>query len=266
MWLAAAIPLMLIAGATAVLVRTVPPLPGLLVAYGRKMPTMLSGPPEILYVGEGLNSSVAVSQFPGGVTSYHNAGKIQASSLPQDMRLQRMLGHLTTLAPRQATSVLVIGCGAGVTAGAVSVDPTVEKLTIAEIEPLVPRVVSTYFGEYNHHVDHESENADRPRRRTALPADDGSEVRRDHLRPARPVGQGRRGALHQRVLGAREAAPQSGRRRHGVRAALREQSRSGEERDRDVLRGVSQRRDLRQRVHGRGLRHGAARAARAGSD
>ena len=122
-WLAAAIPLMLIAGATAVLVRTVPPLPGLLVAYGRKMPTMLSGPPEILYVGEGLNSSVAVSEFPGGVTSYHNAGKIQASSLPQDMRLQRMLGHLTTLAPRQATSVLVIGCGAGVTAGAVSVDP-----------------------------------------------------------------------------------------------------------------------------------------------
>jgi spermidine synthase len=68
------------------------------------------------------------------------------------MRLQRMLGHLTTLSPKQAKSVLVIGCGAGVTAGAVSVDPSVEKLTIAEIEPLVPRVVSTYFGEFNHNV------------------------------------------------------------------------------------------------------------------
>jgi spermidine synthase len=151
-WLTAALPLMAIAATTAMLVRTVPPLPGLLVAYGRKTPTMMSAPPEILYVGEGLNSSVAVSQFSDGTTSYHNAGKIQASSLPQDMRLQRMLGHLTTLSPKQAKSVLVIGCGAGVTAGAVSVDPSVEKLTIAEIEPLVPSVVSTYFGEFNHNV------------------------------------------------------------------------------------------------------------------
>jgi spermidine synthase len=137
---------------TALLIQTVPPVPGLLVAYGRRMSTMLAGPPEIVYMGEGLNSSVAVSQFAGGVTNYHNAGKIQASSLPQDMRLQRMLGHLTTLSPKQARSVLVIGCGAGVTAGAVSVDPTVERLTIAEIEPLVPEVVSTYFGEFNFNV------------------------------------------------------------------------------------------------------------------
>jgi spermidine synthase len=151
-WLSAAVPLMLIAAATALLVQSVPPLPGLLVAYGRKTATMMYGPPTMLYVGEGLNSSVAVSQFPDGMTSYHNAGKIQASSLPQDMRLQRMLGHLTTLTPKQAKSVLVIGCGAGVTAGAVSVDPSVEQLTIAEIEPLVPRVVSTYFGEFNHDV------------------------------------------------------------------------------------------------------------------
>jgi spermidine synthase len=151
-WLSAAIPLILIAGGTAVLVRSVPALPGLLVAYGRKTATMLSGPPDILYVGEGLNSSVAVSQFSDGTTSYHNAGKIQASSLPQDMRLQRMLGHLTTLTPKSSKSVLVVGCGAGVTAGAVSVDPDVEKVIIAEIEPLVPRVVSTYFGEFNHNV------------------------------------------------------------------------------------------------------------------
>src|SRR3954449_10845898 len=68
------------------------------------------------------------------------------------MRLQRMLGHLTTLVPANAKKVLVIGCGAGVTAGAVSVDPAVEHETIAEIEPLVPRVVSTYFAEHNFDV------------------------------------------------------------------------------------------------------------------
>ena len=36
-----------------------------------------------------------------GVLNYHNAGKVQASSEPQDMRLQRMLGHLTTLIPKK---------------------------------------------------------------------------------------------------------------------------------------------------------------------
>jgi spermidine synthase len=46
----------------------------------------------------------------------------------------------------------VIGCGAGVTAGAVSIDPAVKNLTIAEIEPLVPSVVSKYFSEHNFSV------------------------------------------------------------------------------------------------------------------
>src|SRR5207245_283217 len=49
-------------------------------------------------------------------------------------------------------SVLVIGCGAGITAGAVSIDPRVERVTIVEIEPLVPQAASTYFSEYNFDV------------------------------------------------------------------------------------------------------------------
>ncbi|RPJ59523.1 MAG: SAM-dependent methyltransferase, partial [Acidobacteria bacterium] len=133
------------------LVRTVAPIPGMLVAYGRYAPTWI-GLSEVFYVGEGINSSVAVSRRPNGVLNYHNAGKVQASSEPQDMRLQRMLGHLTTLVPANPRKVLVIGCGAGVTAGAASIDPKVQELTIAEIEPLVPRVVSTHFGDHNFHV------------------------------------------------------------------------------------------------------------------
>ena len=131
----------------------VPPLPGILVAYGRFAATRI-GQADIIYVGEGLNSSVAVSRLSNGVLNYHNAGKVQASSEPQDMRLQRMLGHLTTLVPAHPRSVLVIGCGAGVTAGAVSIDPAVEHVTIAEIEPLVVRTVSTYFSRYNFDVIH----------------------------------------------------------------------------------------------------------------
>jgi spermidine synthase len=137
--------------AAGLLARSVHELPGLLVAYGRFSATRI-GQANVIYVGEGLNASVAVSELSNGVRNYHNAGKVQASSEPQDMRLQRMLGHLTTLIPAQAKKVLVIGCGAGVTAGAVSVDPVVEHETIAEIEPLVPRVVSTYFAEHNFDV------------------------------------------------------------------------------------------------------------------
>lgn len=130
----------------------VPAVPALLVAYGRHAAAWAGHEGDIVFVGEGLQASVAVSRGADGSLHYHNAGKIQASSLPQDMRLQRMLGHLTTLLPRDARSVLVIGCGAGVTAGAVGINPRVERVTIAEIEPLVPAVVSTHFAGVNHDV------------------------------------------------------------------------------------------------------------------
>jgi spermidine synthase len=133
-----------------VLVR-VPPLSGMLVAYGRYAATWL-GQSEVIYADEGVTASVAVTRMPNGVLNYHNAGKVQASSEPQDMRLQRMLGHITTLVSDSPSKVVVIGCGAGVTAGAVSIDPRVTELTIAEIEPLVPRVVSEYFYEHNFDV------------------------------------------------------------------------------------------------------------------
>ena len=139
--------------AALVLGSTIPAVPALLVGYGRYAPTYLgSRYIDFVFVGEGMNSSMAVSELGNGDRNYHNAGKVQASSEPQDMRLQRMLGHLTTLLPTQARSVMVIGCGAGVTAGAVSLDPTVDSLTIVELEPLVPEVVSREFGEHNFEV------------------------------------------------------------------------------------------------------------------
>jgi spermidine synthase len=141
----------LVAVLSGLLARWVPPLPGLLVAYGRYAATWI-GINDVIYVGEGITASVAVSRTPTGVLNYHNAGKVQASSEPQDMRLQRMLGHITTLVPANPSKVLVIGCGAGVTAGAVSIDPMVKDQTIAEIEPLVPQAVSKYFAEHNFSV------------------------------------------------------------------------------------------------------------------
>jgi spermidine synthase len=149
--LAGTIPIVVGAICAALLARNLPPIPPILVAYGRYAATRL-GQADVIYVGEGWNASVAVSRIGGGVLNYHNAGKVQASSEPQDMRLQRMLGHITTLIPKDPKRVLVIGCGAGVTAGAASIDPKVEQLTIVEIEPLVPKVVSHYFAEHNFDV------------------------------------------------------------------------------------------------------------------
>jgi spermidine synthase len=137
--------------AVGMLASRVHPMPNELVAYGRFLPTR-NGQGDVFYMGEGLQASVAVSRLPNGTLNYHNAGKVQASSDPADMRLQLMLGHLVTLLPDNQSHFLVIGCGSGVTAGAVSIEPKLVSETIVEIEPLVPRVVSKYFGEFNHNV------------------------------------------------------------------------------------------------------------------
>ncbi|HVT07313.1 MAG TPA: SAM-dependent methyltransferase [Polyangia bacterium] len=132
--------------------RRVAPVPAILIGHGRHTPLAIQNHENFLFVGEGMNSSMGVSRDQNGILSYHNAGKTQASSQPQDMRLQRMLGHLTTLIPEHPRKVLVVACGAGVTAGAASIDPRVEHQTIAEIEALVPKVVAEYFGDYNFNV------------------------------------------------------------------------------------------------------------------
>lgn len=130
---------------------SVPPVLEEVIAYGRYLPVFGRGV-NVIYAGEGLTASIAVTQEGDGILNYHNSGKIQASSYPQDMRLQRMLGHLTTLIPEKQDNFLVIGLGAGVTAGAVAIDPNAGRVTIAELEPLVPEVISRYFSEFNFDV------------------------------------------------------------------------------------------------------------------
>jgi spermidine synthase len=144
--------ILVIVEAASLTVRNIPPVPPLLLGHGRLTALEVNKKETFLYVGEGMNSSPVITRDSNGIISYHNAGKVQASSLPQDMRLQRMLGHLTTFVPENPRSVLVIACGAGVTAGAASIDPRVQKLTIAEIEPLVPQAAAQYFGAYNFDV------------------------------------------------------------------------------------------------------------------
>jgi spermidine synthase len=133
-------------------VNRMPPTPDLLVAYGRNMTKWVDHPPDVKYVGEGLNSSVAVSEWSNGIRNFHVAGKVEASTQISDMRLQRMLGHLSALMHREPRSVLVVGFGAGVTAGTFVVHPGIERIVICEIEPLIPEIVSSYFTKENYDV------------------------------------------------------------------------------------------------------------------
>jgi spermidine synthase len=128
----------------------VPPVSNGLIAWGRSLPWQ--GEPNTLFMGEGINSSVAVTLENAGFKNFHVSGKVEASEEPQDMRLQRLLGHLSALMHDDPKDVLVVGFGAGVTAGAISIHPGLQRMVICEMEPLIPRVVATHFRDANHGV------------------------------------------------------------------------------------------------------------------
>jgi spermidine synthase len=138
---------------------SVPDVPWKLVAFGRNLPRYegewwktKEDEWTQLYLGEGMNSSVAVTRTSYGVRNFHVSGKVEASSDPADMRLQRMLGHIPALFHPRPQSVLIVGCGAGVTAGSFVLYPEITRIVICEIEPLVPREVAGYFEKENYGV------------------------------------------------------------------------------------------------------------------
>jgi spermidine synthase len=137
--------------AAVILVWTVPPIPWKLIGFGRRLPST-TGRWDLLWVGEGMNSSVAYSKWNGERTYFHVSGKVEASAEPQDMRLQRLLGHLPALLHPKPADILVVGCGAGVTAGTFVVHPEVEHITICEIEPVIPPHTAEFFASENHGV------------------------------------------------------------------------------------------------------------------
>src|SRR5262249_8614856 len=73
-------------------------------------------------------------------------------SEPQDMSLQRMLGNIPALFHPSPKSVLVVGFGAGVTAGSFMPYPDVAREAICEIEPLIPHKVAPFFQRENYGV------------------------------------------------------------------------------------------------------------------
>jgi spermidine synthase len=126
-------------------------VPGALIAYGRRMPNYMNNS-TIIYTAEGRNSSVAIGRLNDGSTEIDVNGHVEATTLPFDMKLQRMVGHLPALLHPNPKSVLGIGFGAGVSAGTFTRYPSIEKITICEIEPVIPLISTKYFAAQNYEV------------------------------------------------------------------------------------------------------------------
>lgn len=126
-------------------------VPGKLIAYGRKMPINMSSS-QVLYTVDGINSSIAITQWNDGATEIDVNGHVEATTEPYDMKLQRMVGHLPALLHPNPKSVLGIGFGAGVSAGTFTRYPGIEHITICEIEPKIPPTSTRFFAQADYNV------------------------------------------------------------------------------------------------------------------
>ncbi len=124
---------------------------------------------DVRYYAEGTHSIVSSVQSADTLFFITN-GRVEASNDRQDMQCQYVLGHLPMLLHRHPRSVFVLGTGSGMTLGATSVHPEVERITLAEIEPGVLGVART-FGIDNHYI------LNRPDPRLKIVFNDG----RNHL-------------------------------------------------------------------------------------
>jgi spermidine synthase len=141
---------------------TIPEVPWQTIAFGRRVAPVLraahsgiqGNSPVPLFVGEGINSSVVIAQRGDRADDriFYVSGKAEASSEPVDMRLQRMMGHLPALIHPHPRSTLVIGFGAGVTAGSLVSYPEVQRIVICELEPLIPPASGKFFAAQNNNV------------------------------------------------------------------------------------------------------------------
>ncbi len=138
-------------GVACLLAWSIDPVPGELIAYGRRM-ALNAGQSKVLYAAEGINSSVAITEWPNNTIYVNVNGHVEATTEIYDMKLQRMVGHLPALLHPNPKSVLGIGFGAGVSAGTFTRYPGIQKITICEIEPLIPPASTRFFGNADYRV------------------------------------------------------------------------------------------------------------------
>lgn len=106
---------------------------------------------EIVLFEEGTMEPVVVYHSQKGPLEVSINSMLCASTVPDAMEHLRLLGHLPALLARDPRDSLVIGLGAGVTAGCVALHDRVERLLVIELEPKV-KLAAAEFAESNHDV------------------------------------------------------------------------------------------------------------------
>ncbi len=104
---------------------------------------------QLIYYGEGIGVTVAVIKVED-LQMFISDGRVEATNYYEDMRLQRMMGHLPVLLHQAPHRVLVIGLGIGGTLGAVA-QHSLQTIECVEIEPEVINS-ARHFRLANHNV------------------------------------------------------------------------------------------------------------------
>jgi spermidine synthase len=106
---------------------------------------------DVLYYHEGVNETVSVIRPKGSIQTFIVNGRPEASTALMDVQLQRTLGHLPMLLHPDPRRVFVLGVGTGMTLGAASIHPEVERLVLGEIEEGMLGVARS-FADWNSRV------------------------------------------------------------------------------------------------------------------
>lgn len=106
---------------------------------------------KFAYYKDGADATIAVSDDADGTRALLINGKPDASTTG-DMLTQLMVGHLPMLMHPDPENVLVVGLGAGISAGAT----TLYDSKLVHCVELIPEVVeaASHFAEYNHDITH----------------------------------------------------------------------------------------------------------------
>lgn len=105
---------------------------------------------KIVYYRDGAGSTVNVVSWTNAGTAHFGLkvnGKVDAGT-GGDVPTQLLTGHLPFLLKPEAQTALVVGLGSGMTCGAVSLHPTIQRVDVVEISPEVV-AAARYFSNWN---------------------------------------------------------------------------------------------------------------------
>jgi spermidine synthase len=109
-------------------------------------------PGKLLALVEGSGGSVTVHQRHPSDRVISINGVNVAGTNPVLRATQKLQAHLPICLHRSPRSVLHIGFGSGGTCYSVSLHPEVESIEVVELNPDIPKVAASWFGDINHGV------------------------------------------------------------------------------------------------------------------